>query len=73
MPMTSLSDEPTPDLPRTGGRQRMTRSKNNTCGTSSLNKRMTRQLAGIMAHLERHPNDGLSRARVATINGLLRR
>ena len=28
---------------------------------------------GIMAHLERHPNDALSKARVAKINDLLRR
>ena len=45
----------------------------NTCANSSLQKRLTRQLAGIMAHLEHHPNDKLSLARVATINELLRR
>ena len=45
---------------------------NNTCGKSSKMKRLTRQLAGIMAHLEQHPKDALSQARVATINQLLR-
>ena len=45
----------------------------NTCANSSLQKRMARQLAGIMAHLERHPRDTLSQQRVATINNLLRR
>lgn len=45
----------------------------NSCGNSSLHKRLTRQLAGIMAHLEVHPNDALSKTRVATINDLLRR
>ena len=45
---------------------------NNTCGNSSKAKRLGRQLAGIMAHLEHHPKDSLSQARVATINSLLR-
>lgn len=45
----------------------------NTCEPSSKTKRLTRQLAGIMAHLEQHPGDALSRQRVATINELLRR
>jgi ribosomal protein S15P/S13E len=35
-------------------------------------KKLTRQLAGIMAHLEQHPTDALSKARVAKINELLR-
>jgi hypothetical protein len=43
----------------------------NTCGNSSLKKRLTRQLSGIMAHLEANPNDNLSRARVDTIKALL--
>jgi hypothetical protein len=43
----------------------------NTCKNSSLVKRMTRQLAGIEKHLERHPNDTLSQQRVATINAIL--
>lgn len=46
---------------------------NNTCGNSSVTKRLTRQLAGIMAHLVTHPSDDLSKARVAKINDLLRR
>lgn len=46
---------------------------NNTCGNSSVNKRLTRQLAGIMAHLVAHPTDDLSRQRVSKINELLRR
>jgi ribosomal protein S15P/S13E len=46
---------------------------NNTCANSSLAKRLTRQLDGIMAHLERHPRDDLSKTRVSTINDLLRR
>jgi ribosomal protein S15P/S13E len=45
---------------------------NNTCGNSSKMKRLTRQLAGIMAHLEQHPRDTLSQNRVSTINILLR-
>lgn len=45
----------------------------NTSSPSSLQKRLTRQLAGIMGHLEQHPNDALSRARVDRINELLRR
>jgi ribosomal protein S15P/S13E len=45
---------------------------NNTCANSSKVKRLTRQLAGIMAHLEQHPRDSLSQARVSTINQLLR-
>lgn len=45
----------------------------NTCAPSSLQKRLTKQLAGIMAHLERNPGDTLSQARVAKINELLRR
>lgn len=46
---------------------------NNTCQNGSLTKRLTRQLAGILAHLENHPKDVLSQARVAKINELLRR
>ncbi len=45
---------------------------NNTCANSSLHKRMNRQLAGIMAHLENHPHDSLSRARVSRISDILR-
>lgn len=45
---------------------------NNTAAPSSKQKRLTRQLAGIMAHLEKHPHDALSQQRVATINNLLR-
>jgi ribosomal protein S15P/S13E len=41
--------------------------------TAAVNtKKLSRQLAGIMAHLEHHPNDQLSRARVAKIEELLR-
>jgi hypothetical protein len=43
----------------------------NTCAPSSKTKRLNRQLAGIMAHLEQNPNDQLSLARVATIKSLL--
>jgi hypothetical protein len=46
--------------------------KINTCGNSSLIRRLTRQLAGIEAHLKHNPRDGLSSARVATIKALLR-
>lgn len=35
-------------------------------------KKLTKQLAGIMAHLEQHPTDALSRARVDKIKELLR-
>lgn len=45
---------------------------NNTCANSSKQKRLARQLAGIMAHLANHPRDSLSQARVSTINQLLR-
>lgn len=45
--------------------------KVNTCGNSSLVKRVTRQLAGIEKHLERHPTDSLSQQRVATIKSIL--
>lgn len=45
---------------------------NDTSGGSSKVKRLNRQLAGIMAHLEKHPKDALSLARVSTINQLLR-
>lgn len=63
-----MEDEQQPKQPTfTRNRQ------NNTCKPSSLQKRLTRQLAGIMAHLERHPTDALSQARVAKINELLRR
>jgi len=44
---------------------------NNTCANSSLAKRLTRQLAGIMAHLEHNPQDTLSQARASTIKQLL--
>lgn len=53
-------------------RRKMKHHVNNTCGTSSRTKRLTRQLAGIMAHLEKNPRDTLSQQRVATINQLLR-
>lgn len=53
--------------------QRKHRGKtNNTRAPSSLHKRLTAQLAGIMAHLERNPRDTLSQQRVATIQQLLR-
>lgn len=40
---------------------------NNTCGRSSKMKRLNLQLVGILAHLENHPQDNLSRARVSRI------
>lgn len=66
-----------PDLPDTQSSKptfirKNKRQINNTCGNSSLTKRLTRQLAGIMAHLQNHPRDTLSQQRVATINNLLR-
>jgi hypothetical protein len=51
---------------------RRTGPKINTCKPSTLNKRLTRQLAGIMAHLEQNPGDQLSLARVSRIKELLR-
>lgn len=45
--------------------------KVNTCANSSLQKRLTYQLAGIEKHLEKHPRDGLSQQRVSTIKFLL--
>lgn len=56
--------------PRNGGGRQIF-EKVNTCANSSLNKRLTRQLAGIEKHLDVHPNDGLSRQRVSTIKFLL--
>lgn len=47
------------------------RDKSNTCGNSSLAKRLMRQLAGIEAHLERHPKDTMSQQRVSVIKSLL--
>lgn len=35
-------------------------------------KKLTKQLAGIMAHREQHPTDALSRARIDKIKELLR-
>lgn len=49
----------------------MAKSKPNTCGTSSLHKRMERQLKGIEKHLEQFPNDVLSIARVSAIKAIL--
>lgn len=46
---------------------------NNTAASSSLHKRLVRQLAGIHMHLKNHPHDTLSQARVAKINELLRK
>lgn len=45
--------------------------KVNTCAPSSKKKRLERQLAGILAHLERHPTDTLSQMRVAAIRSQL--
>lgn len=41
-----------------------------TCAPRSVH-RLQRQLAGIAKHLEQHPNDSMSRQRVATIRALL--
>lgn len=46
--------------------------KVNTCGNSSLYKRLERQLAGIEKHLEANPKDALSLARVGQIKQILR-
>lgn len=64
-----MSDEETTTKAST---QRRVRPGRNTCGPSSLQKRLNRQLAGIMAHLEQHPTDNLSRARVSRISEILR-
>lgn len=56
--------------PRVAG-GRTVSEKRNTCGNSSLTKRMTRQLAGIEKHLEQHPRDTLSQQRVSTIKSIL--
>ena len=61
----------TPNVQKPGNRKSKNRS-NNTCAPSSKVKRLQKQLAGIMSHLERNPFDQLSRARVAKINELLR-
>jgi len=44
----------------------------NTCANSSLQRRMTKQLAGIEKHLESNPRDGLSQTRVSTIRSILK-
>ena len=44
--------------------------KKNTANPRSAAK-LTRALKGIQKHLEHHPGDGMSRARVATIEGIL--
>jgi hypothetical protein len=69
MSTSSKTDDERPAAPA----QRRVRTGNNTCAPSSKEKRLTKQLAGIMAHLEAHPNDALSRQRVATIKDLLSR
>lgn len=51
----------------------MSKGRTNTCKPSSLHKRMERQLSGIEKHLEVHPNDKMSAARVAVIRGILSR
>ena len=51
--------------------RKMKGKTNNTSAPSSKVKRLHRQLAGIMAHLEKNPRDSLSQARVSTINQLL--
>lgn len=67
--MLPASDEPTPS---TSTIKRKTKGlTNNTCARSSKEKRLTRQLAGIMAHLEKNPGDVLSQQRVAKIRSEL--
>lgn len=46
--------------------------KVNTCSNSSLHKRLNRAKAGIEKHLDQHPGDRASSARLSTINSLLR-
>jgi hypothetical protein len=53
-------------------RPKATKNKHSTCAPSSKAKRLSRQLAGIMAHLQQHPNDQLSQARVAKITAMLK-
>lgn len=45
--------------------------KVNTCGNTSKNKRWTKQLNGILRHLETHPYDRLSQSRVSTLKSLI--
>lgn len=52
-------------------KSRKYRGSENTCANSSLVRRMTRQLAGIEKHLERHPRDSLSQQRVSAIKSIL--
>lgn len=61
---------PEPTKPSVSTRKQKGRV-NNTAATGTLHKRLTLQMAGIMAHLELHPNDALSRARVSKIQDLL--
>jgi hypothetical protein len=51
------------------GRRRF--EKVNTCGNSSKSSRLTKQLNGILRHLETNPRDSLSQQRVSTIKSLL--
>lgn len=53
----------------TGGKRHF--PKVNTCANSTLNKRLTRQMAGIEKHLETHKRDTLSQQRVSTIKSIL--
>lgn len=63
---------PTDDaVPTTISKRKTKGHVNNTCGRSSEQKRLTQQLAGIMAHLEKNPKDVLSQQRVATIRSKL--
>lgn len=42
------------------------KQKHNTCGTSSLAKRMRRAIAGMEKHLEQFPQDAACQSRLAT-------
>jgi hypothetical protein len=46
------------------------REKRNTCNPRS-HRKLERALAGIEKHLEQHPHDGVSAARVAKIKTIL--
>lgn len=52
-------------------RVRLKGEKKNTANPSSRAKRWSAQRAGILAHLETHPGDHMSRSRVSTINAAI--
>lgn len=51
--------------------QQVKRTAHEPQKTNRQGARLPRQLAGIEEHLERHPKDGMSRARVSRIKDIM--